>query len=295
MVSSKDFKTAANFKVSKGVGSNIATKSQKHLLENRGPHGIPCSLNSYPFAFSKIQEQLVQAAPYASFQHEDGFLVRHHTKLEGGRNVYWVPREGIISCMLFESCQQEIAFRFQKANIATKSQKHLLENRGPHGIPCSLNSYPFAFSKIQEQLVQAAPYASFQHEDGFLVRHHTKLEGGRNVYWVPREGIISCSCHHFELSGILCRHALRVLSTGNCFQIPERYAINTSAKLLQNSLSDHTERVQLLQGMVSNLVTESAKSKDRVDIAMEHVSVLLSRIRDHPLPFSRYARNDCFT
>jgi len=71
--------------------------------------------------------------------------------------------------------------------------------------------------------------------------------------------------------------------------------INTSAKLLQNTLSDHTERVQLLQGMVSNLVTESVKSKDRLDIAMEHVSVLLSRIRDHPVPSSRYARNDCFT
>ncbi|XP_076906775.1 protein FAR1-RELATED SEQUENCE 11-like [Bidens hawaiensis] len=160
---------------------------------------------------------------------------------------------------------------------------------------------PFAFSKLQEQLVLAAHYALFQLEDGFLVRHHTKIEGGRKVYWVPREGLISCSCHHFEFSGILCRHALRVLSTGNCFQIPERYMplrwrrINTSAKLLQNSLSDHTERVQLLQGMVSNLVTESAKSKDRLDIAMEHVSVLLSRIREHPVPSSRYARNDCFT
>ncbi|KAI3774478.1 hypothetical protein L1987_49034 [Smallanthus sonchifolius] len=160
---------------------------------------------------------------------------------------------------------------------------------------------PFAFSKLQEQLVLAAHYASFQLEDGFLVRHHTKLEGGRKVYWVPREGLISCSCHHFEFSGILCRHALRVLSTGNCFQIPERYMplrwrrINTSAKLLQNTLSDHTERVQLLQGMLSNLVSESVKSKDRLDIAMEHVSVLLSRIRDHPVPSSRYARNDCFT
>ncbi|XP_024980159.1 protein FAR1-RELATED SEQUENCE 11 isoform X2 [Cynara cardunculus var. scolymus] len=160
---------------------------------------------------------------------------------------------------------------------------------------------PFAFSKLQEQLVMAAHYASFQLEDGFLVRHHTKLEGGRKVYWVPREGIISCSCHHFEFSGILCRHALRVLSTGNCFQIPERYMplrwrrINTSAKLLQNTLSDHAERVQLLQGMVSNLVTESAKSKDRLDIAVEHVSILLSRIREHPVPSARYARTDLFT
>ena len=82
---------------------------------------------------------------------------------------------------------------------------------------------PFAFSKLQEQLVLAAHYASFSIEDGFLVRHHTKAEGGRKVYWAPQEGIISCSCHQFEFTGILCRHSLRVLSTGNCFQIPDRY------------------------------------------------------------------------
>ncbi|XP_041014609.1 protein FAR1-RELATED SEQUENCE 11 [Juglans microcarpa x Juglans regia] len=149
---------------------------------------------------------------------------------------------------------------------------------------------PFAFSKLQEQLVLAAHYASFHVDDGFLVRHHTKTEGGRKVYWVPQEGIISCSCHHFEFSGILCRHALRVLSTGNCFQIPDRYLpvrwrrISTpSAKLLQSTPSDHAERIQFLQSMVSTLVTESTKSKERLDVAIEQVSIVLSRVREQPV------------
>ncbi|KAH9750563.1 protein FAR1-RELATED SEQUENCE 11 [Citrus sinensis] len=149
---------------------------------------------------------------------------------------------------------------------------------------------PFAFSKLQEQLVLAAHYASFPFEDGFLVRHHTKLEGGRKVYWAPQEGIISCSCHQFEFSGILCRHTLRVLSTGNCFQIPERYLplrwrkISThSVKLLQSSPSDHAERIQFLQSMVSSLIAESVKSKERLDLATEQVSYLLSRIRQQPV------------
>lgn len=149
---------------------------------------------------------------------------------------------------------------------------------------------PFAFSKLQEQLVLAAHYASFPFEDGFLVRHHTKAEGGRKVYWAPREGIISCSCHQFEFSGILCRHALRVLSTGNCFQIPDRYLPSrwrrismTSTKLLQNAPNDHADRVQLLQNMVSSLITESAKSKERLDTALEQVSVLLSQIKEQPV------------
>ena len=148
---------------------------------------------------------------------------------------------------------------------------------------------PFAFSKLQEQLVLAAHYASFQLEDRFLVRHHTKAEGGRNIFWVPREGIISCSCRQFEFSGILCRHALRVLSTGNCFQIPDRYLplrwrrISTpTTKFLHSTPSDHGERVQYLQNLVSTLVTESAKSKERLDIATDQVSILLSRIREQP-------------
>nr|GMD88494.1 protein FAR1-RELATED SEQUENCE 11 isoform X1 [Ipomoea batatas] len=149
---------------------------------------------------------------------------------------------------------------------------------------------PFAFSKLQEQLVLAAHYASFQLDDGFLVRHHTKAEGGRKVYWVPREGIIGCSCQLFEFSGILCRHALRVLSTGNCFQIPERYLpfrwrriSLPSSKAPQTNQNDHTERVQSLQSLVSNLVTESAKSKERLDFASEQISILLTQIREQPV------------
>ncbi|XP_045817509.1 protein FAR1-RELATED SEQUENCE 11-like [Trifolium pratense] len=149
---------------------------------------------------------------------------------------------------------------------------------------------PFAFSKLQEELVLAAHYASFSVEDGFLVRHHTKLEGGRKVYWSPHEGIISCSCHQFEFSGILCRHTLRVLSTGNCFQIPDTYLpirwrrISVpSSKLVHNAPNDHAERVKLFQNMVSSLITESAKSKERLDTATEQVSILLSRIREQPI------------
>lgn len=150
---------------------------------------------------------------------------------------------------------------------------------------------PYAFSKLQEQLVMAAHYASYQLEDGFLVRHHTKLEGGRKVYWVPREGIITCSCHQFDFSGILCRHALRVLSTGNCFQIPERYLparwrrriCVPPSRGLQLPRNDCTERIQMLQSMVSSLVTESSKSKERLDLATEQVSALLSQIREQPV------------
>ena len=56
-----------------------------------------------------------------------------------------------------------------------------------------------------------------------------------------------------------------------------------SSKLLQSAPNDHAERVKLLQNMVSSLMTESAKSKERLDIATEQVTLLLSRIREQPI------------
>ncbi|MCL7032924.1 hypothetical protein MKW94_028516 [Papaver nudicaule] len=154
---------------------------------------------------------------------------------------------------------------------------------------------PYAFCKLQEELVLAAHYASFMLEEGYyLVRHHTEMEGGHKVIWSSQDFIINCSCRQFEFSGILCRHALRVLSAMNCFQIPEQYLPirwcrfynTTPVKVLQGSLSEHADRVQALQSMVSSLVNESAKSKERLDIATEQISMLLSRIKEHPASVS---------
>ncbi|XP_020111700.1 protein FAR1-RELATED SEQUENCE 11 [Ananas comosus] len=158
---------------------------------------------------------------------------------------------------------------------------------------------PYAFSKLQEELVMATHYASFQMEENcFLIRHHTKIDGGRKVLWAPREEVLSCSCHMFEFSGILCRHTLRVLSTLNCFQIPDRHlpirwrrANLLPSKMVQGaSWNEQSESVQALQSMMSALIAEAAKSKDRMDIASREVSSLLSRIRQQPVSVhgSRY-------
>lgn len=149
---------------------------------------------------------------------------------------------------------------------------------------------PYAFFKLQDELVMAAHYASFQMEDGsFLVRHHTKLDGGRKVIWVPRDQGLACSCHMFELSGILCRHALRVLSTVNCFQIPEQYLPLRWRRV--NSIppkqASGVDQVQILKSLVSALMAEAAKSKERLDTASEEISALLSRIREQPVSSHR--------
>ncbi|KAG8064621.1 hypothetical protein GUJ93_ZPchr0004g38851 [Zizania palustris] len=46
---------------------------------------------------------------------------------------------------------------------------------------------PYAFSKLQDELVVASQYASFHLEGNFfLVRHHTKTDGGCRVTWKQR-------------------------------------------------------------------------------------------------------------
>ncbi|KAM0916628.1 hypothetical protein ACQ4PT_009995 [Festuca glaucescens] len=152
---------------------------------------------------------------------------------------------------------------------------------------------PYAFSKLQDELVAAAHYASFQLEgDVFLVRHHTKTEGGCIVTWNQREELISCSCQMFESSGILCRHTLRVLTTLNYFQIPDHYLpvrwhknLPPPSKSLHvaPNLSGASERVKTLQSIVSALVSEAAKSDERMDLATHEVSALLSRVRQQPV------------
>jgi hypothetical protein len=152
---------------------------------------------------------------------------------------------------------------------------------------------PYAFSKLQDELAAAAHYASFQLEgDAFLVRHHTKTEGRCIVTWNQREELISCSCQMFESSGILCRHTLCLLTTLNYFQIPDHYLpVRWHRKLPPPSKSlngapNHSgasERVKTLQSIVSSLVSEAAKSDERMDLATHEVSVLLSRIRQQPV------------
>lgn len=151
---------------------------------------------------------------------------------------------------------------------------------------------PYAFCKLQEELVLAPQYASLMVDESyFVVRHHTEMDGGCKVLWVSHDEFISCSCHHFEFSGILCRHVLRVISTNNCFHIPDQYLPNRWRDISSSSLTksvhtststEHTGKVQLLQSMVSTLITESIETEERLDVACNQIAVALNRIKEFP-------------
>lgn len=175
-----------------------------------------------------------------------------------------------------------------KQKMHRKDYKVVLKTGSPIESHAAAVLTPFAFCKLQEELVLAPQYASLMIDESyFIVRHHTQMEGGYKVIWVPHDGFTSCSCHHFEFTGILCRHVLRVISTNNCFHIPDQYLHmrwrDITLPLVQTStLGEHTEKTQWLKSMVSTLVAESIETEERLDFACDHIALALTRIKGFP-------------
>ncbi|KAJ0034406.1 hypothetical protein Pint_24403 [Pistacia integerrima] len=151
---------------------------------------------------------------------------------------------------------------------------------------------PYAFGKLQEELVMAPQYASLLVDEGcFQVKHHAEMDGNHKVMWIPSQDLMSCSCCHFEFSGILCRHILRVLSTNNCFKIPDQYLpirwrglSSSSTFTLRTTAREHSEKIQLLESMASTLVSESLETEERLDAACEQIAIVLNHIKELPRP-----------
>lgn len=186
-----------------------------------------------------------------------------------------------------------------KQKMQRKLQKACLKTGSPIESHAATVLTPYALSKLQEELVLAPQYASFLVDEGcFQVRHHSQTDGGCKVFWVPSQEHISCSCHLFEFSGILCRHVLRVMSTNNCFHIPDQYLPprwqcngSSSVNHFRGTTSrDQPDKIQFLESMVSTLLMESMETEERLDVACDQVSMALSRIKT--LPRSSHGVND---
>lgn len=187
-----------------------------------------------------------------------------------------------------------------KQKMQRKLQKACLKTGSPIESHAATVLTPYALNKLQEELVMAPQYASFLVDEGcFQVRHHSQTDGGCKVFWVPCQEHISCSCHLFEFSGILCRHVLRVMSTNNCFHVPDQYlpgrwrgtTSSSSVNHFRGTTSrDQPERMQLLESMVSTFLVESIETEERLDVACEEISMVLSRIKS--LPRSPHGVND---
>lgn len=141
----------------------------------------------------------------------------------------------------------------------------------------------YAFGMFQKEIMASAQFAVYETApENYLVRHHLKPDGGHFVGCVPSDEDVRCSCKGFETNGILCRHALRVLSLKNCFFIPDKYLLTRWRR--ESSLfpkcSSLKYRSQALRSLASIMIQESALTKERFDYVEWHLSRLLSHVRD---------------
>ncbi|XP_024631360.1 putative protein FAR1-RELATED SEQUENCE 10 isoform X2 [Medicago truncatula] len=145
----------------------------------------------------------------------------------------------------------------------------------------------------QQELVLTMQYATSELYNGsYIIRHFKKLDGERHVLWLPEKEQILCSCKEFESSGILCRHALRILVTKNYFQLPEKYYLSRwhrERSLIvedeHNNQSFIAEKwFQEYQSQAENLFSESSITKERSDYArkelMKELTRILNEVRD---------------
>ncbi|PSS04656.1 Protein FAR1-RELATED SEQUENCE 10 [Actinidia chinensis var. chinensis] len=145
---------------------------------------------------------------------------------------------------------------------------------------------PFAFNALQHELVLAMQYASSQMTDGsYIVRHFKKMDGEHLVIWIPEQEQIHCSCKEFECSGILCRHALRVLLIKNYFQLPEKYfpcRWQKESSLVpyddQDDQNGTDEWFQEFNSLTGTLFTESSITKERSDYVHRELTKELKRL-----------------
>lgn len=180
-----------------------------------------------------------------------------------------------------------------KQKMQQKLQKVCLKTGSPMESHASTVLTPYAFSILQEELVLAPQFASVLVDEGcFHVRHHAQMDEAYKVTWDTCQHLIHCSCHRFEFMGILCRHILRVLSTNNCFQIPDQY-LPARWRIVGPSppkpfSKGHFEKVQIMESLASSIVSESVETEERLDFACEQMSMVLShikqlpRLNDHP-------------
>lgn len=106
------------------------------------------------------------------------------------------------------------------------------------------------------------------------------------------DSTITCSCKKFESVGILCAHAVKVLSTRNIFQIPSQYILQRWTKFAKDGvvedgqngeeIADNSESLCKSKFMdkALNVITKSVAVKKTRKIVERHLDIALKEVDD---------------
>ncbi|KAF1870432.1 hypothetical protein Lal_00003638 [Lupinus albus] len=148
---------------------------------------------------------------------------------------------------------------------------------------------PYAFELHQHEIELSSKYAATKIDsDSYVVRHHTKLDGGRLVSLIKEKSqeSIHCSYREFKFCGILCRHAIRVLLKNDYFCLPGKYLPSRwrqESSLIPKSshITNCNDNTSIeFHSMMQCLEVESLKTKDRVVLATKELERVIELVKN---------------
>ncbi|BAH95184.1 Os11g0244900, partial [Oryza sativa Japonica Group] len=146
---------------------------------------------------------------------------------------------------------RDIAFQFDKAiardyqtelqeDFATFSSKPVMKSSHPMEKQASELYTKVMFDLFQDELIESSGFLVQNVESGDISRFEVTQSENANIrytvlYSEPRASV-SCSCHKFEFAGVLCRHALRVLTAIGIPVLPENYILKRWTRNAKNNI-----------------------------------------------------------
>ena len=130
----------------------------------------------------------------------------------------------------------------QKTHIITpKDRHHQAKRQTPSRLVLQYAVIPVilwaasldAFRLWQEEMKQAGQYSIAV--DGTVKRWKSE-KPGRKVEFNSSEVDVRCPCQMFESTGVLCRHAIRILIQNSVMELPERYFLKRWRRYHDNGI-----------------------------------------------------------
>ncbi|KAF5756200.1 putative Zinc finger, SWIM-type, MULE transposase domain, FHY3/FAR1 family [Helianthus annuus] len=170
-----------------------------------------------------------------------------------------------------------------KADFETANTTPLLKTPSPMEKQAASLYTRRAFLKFQEELVETLANPATKVEDTtYRVAKFGDGEKAHLVRFNPLEMKAVCSCHMFESSGIICRHALSVFRAKNVLTLPSEYVLkrwsrdaNVPSSTQQDSLS---VRYNSLRKEAIKFVEEGAKSIHIYNVAQDALQVAANKV-----------------
>ncbi|OMO68598.1 hypothetical protein COLO4_29562 [Corchorus olitorius] len=134
--------------------------------------------------------------------------------------------ERVLNDKLYNELKSEFDLRQKLPKL--KMNTPMLKQAGEIYTVAMLDKFQYEYEKFQAAFIEEKKETD-DHLPEYVVAIYSQIGIGKVVY-NDEEMTVSCSCKKFEMEGILCSHALKVLDLMNIKLIPYRYILKRWTK-----------------------------------------------------------------